>query len=340
MAPKRVLLTVRGTVRSAAAKATQLKSTFSQYGPAQLDLVVVPDMTLPGAFDEALKSDPTFDWVIHTASPVSYRNTTAGSNEEIYVSPAVKGAMEVLEGIKRVAPCVTRVVLTSSIAAVIDWNPSIPCITQPARVYTGADWNPTTLEEVRPTADAPAAYRASKTFAERAAWEFVEREKPDFDLVMLCPPMIYGPVFDERWIGRPEELDQSAWNIYSRLLRPGLQSTDPVPPTGLHLYVDVRDIARAHLLSASVPEAGGKRFVICAGEMGYQRIANILRESLPQKRGTIPEGDPGQWSMEEGTYTASSEDAEKVLGLHFITAESTIGDFARQLASIEARGGQ
>jgi NADPH-dependent methylglyoxal reductase len=34
------------------------------------------------------------------------------------------------------------------------------------------------------------AYVASKPLAEKAAWEFIEREKPVFDLVTICPSMV------------------------------------------------------------------------------------------------------------------------------------------------------
>lgn len=37
-------------------------------------------------------------------------------------------------------------------------------------------------------------HTGSKTFAERAAWDFIEKEKPNFDLVTLCPPLVFGPV--------------------------------------------------------------------------------------------------------------------------------------------------
>lgn len=42
------------------------------------------------------------------------------------------------------------------------------------------DWNPVTAEEVND--DPSVGYRASKTFAERAAWDFVEKEKPNFSV--------------------------------------------------------------------------------------------------------------------------------------------------------------
>ncbi len=60
---------VRSVVRSQA-KVDQLAQTFSAFASSsQPDFSIVPDITSPGAFDQALESDPPFDWVIHTASP-------------------------------------------------------------------------------------------------------------------------------------------------------------------------------------------------------------------------------------------------------------------------------
>lgn len=41
-------------------------------------------------------------------------------------------------------------------------------------------------------------YRASKTFAEKAAWDFVEKEKPNFALATINPPMVFGPIVGVR----------------------------------------------------------------------------------------------------------------------------------------------
>jgi hypothetical protein len=37
-------------------------------------------------------------------------------------------------------------------------------------------------------------YRASKTFAEKAAWDFLEKEKPNFSVATINPPMVFGPI--------------------------------------------------------------------------------------------------------------------------------------------------
>ena len=35
---------------------------------------------------------------------------------------------------------------------------------------------------------------ASKAFAEKAAWDFVEKEKPNFSLSTIQPSLVFGPI--------------------------------------------------------------------------------------------------------------------------------------------------
>lgn len=69
--------------------------------------------------------------------------------------------------------------------------------------FTEEDWNensPAQLEEKGKDVAPPDAYRASKTLAEKAAWKFVEENKPKWDLVTMCPPLVLGPVEQQvRW---------------------------------------------------------------------------------------------------------------------------------------------
>jgi nucleoside-diphosphate-sugar epimerase len=83
---------------------------------------------------------------------------------------------------------VKRVVITSSFAAII--NPSKG--NWPGHEYSEEDFNPMTQQDAleSPTA----GYRASKTFAEKAAWDFVEKEKPNFTISTINPPLVFGPI--------------------------------------------------------------------------------------------------------------------------------------------------
>lgn len=97
------------------------------------------------------------------------------------------GTTGILKAIKAHAPTVKRVVITSSFAAIMSASGK-----PPGYVFSEKDWNPVTTEEA---VDNPSlGYRASKTFAEKAAWEFVEKEKPNFTLATMNPPLVFGPV--------------------------------------------------------------------------------------------------------------------------------------------------
>lgn len=62
-------------------------------------------------------SIPPFDTVIHTASPFHFSVT---DTKKDLLDPAINGTTGVLKAIKKSAPSVKRVVITSSFAAIVD----------------------------------------------------------------------------------------------------------------------------------------------------------------------------------------------------------------------------
>lgn len=80
--------------------------------------------------------------------------------------------------------------------------------------FTEKDWNTTSpklVEEQKETVEPMHAYRTAKTWAEQAAWKFVEEEKPNWDLVTVNPPFVLGPIIHQ--VTKPESLNTSvaAW---------------------------------------------------------------------------------------------------------------------------------
>jgi nucleoside-diphosphate-sugar epimerase len=104
------------------------------------------------------------------------------------LDPAIIGTTGVLKSIKKSAPSVKHVVITSSFASIVNGSKGF----WPGHEYSEEDWNPITSEEA--TENPMMGYRASKTFAEKAAWDFVEKEKPNFSLSTVNPPMVFGPI--------------------------------------------------------------------------------------------------------------------------------------------------
>jgi len=85
-------------------------------------------------------------------------------------------------------PRVKRVVIASSIAAVIDISQGF----REGYTYTEKDWNPVTWEQLKAIGDPHLAYATSKKVAEKAAWDFMDANKPHFALTTICPPMVFG----------------------------------------------------------------------------------------------------------------------------------------------------
>ncbi|OCH88518.1 NAD-P-binding protein [Obba rivulosa] len=262
---------VRGTVRSEQ-KAAHLRDVFKPFGD-KLELVIVEDITKEGAFDEAVKG---VDAIEHTASPF---HTNAVEPDEL-IAPAVKGTTSVLYSALRHGASVKRIVVTSSCAAVLD--PSAP------RLFSEADWNESSIAEVRAQgrdATGIAKYRASKTLAERAAWEFYNTHKGSvgWDLVVLNPPFVFGPVL--HLVEAPEKLNSSMLEWFHTVIKGG---KDKAALSSLgSCWIDVRDLAEAHVRVLKVPEAGGERIIVSAGPFKWQDWVIATRSITSD----VPAGD-------------------------------------------------
>lgn len=265
---------------------------------SNLDVFVVPDITLPSAFDEAVVSSPPFTSVIHQASPFYFASVTSNAQ---FLDPAIKGTTSLLRSIKTHAPSVKRVMYTSSMAAIVDR--SIPDVSTPQKTYTEADWNPMTYTQAL-KGDKGAAYRAGKKFAELAAWDFIKTEKPNFDLVSINPPMIFGPYLPNTFKRlRLTDLNESNKRVYEGYVNSGKDKG--LPHNALNVYVDVRDLARAHIEALERTEVGGERIIVSAREVSAQRICDLVRTRFKELDERTPLGKPGTSDIEEGSYCKS-----------------------------------
>lgn len=205
------------TVRSQE-KANKIAENHNSYGKDKLDFSIVEDIAQENAFDKAVVSEPPFEAVIHTASPFHFNVTDV---QKELLDPAVIGTTGILKSIKKSAPSVKKVVITSSFASIV--NPYAG--NNVGHTYSEADWNPITPKQA---VENPAnGYRASKTFAERAAWDFIEQEKPNFTLATMCPPLVLGPIV--HYLNSLDGLNTSNQRIRDIMLG---KAKKEIPPTG------------------------------------------------------------------------------------------------------------
>lgn len=313
---------VRATVRSV----SKQRAIEAAYPGAALDFAIVEDIGAPNAFDGAVVADPPLDAVIHTASPF---HMNVQDPKRDMLDPAVQGTRGLLESIKKHAPGVKRVVVTSSFAAILDADKLNP--PWPGKVYTEEDWNPVTWE--RAINDPVNTYRGSKTFAEKAAWDFVKDEKPNFDLVVLNPPMVFGPIVNDQTLATLNTSNQRVNGYLSGQLK-------EVQPSGVHLWIDVRDLALAHVLAVTVPGAGGHRFFTLAdGTYSNQEICDFLRKNFPEIRDRVPEGKPGNGlGLKPGEYfVGDNSKSKKILGITYRGLEESIVDTAKSILELEKK---
>jgi len=307
---------VRGTVRSEG-KAAHLRKTFASHGE-KLELAIVPDITKEGAFDDAVRG---VDAIAHTASPVTF---TADDPDELII-PAVHGTTRVLESTLVHGKAVKRIVFTSSTAAVMQPE-------NPGRTFTEADWNDGAVTEVREkgaAASQHSKYRASKVLAERAAWDFAKRNegKIQWDLVVLNPPFVFGPVIHETG-SEAETLNESMIIWFRNVFRGVLDPTE-LGKTGSE-WIDVRDLAEAHVRAIKINEAGGERILVSQGAAVWQDWINAARKHGAQAPVGDESYDPTQ-AVHSIRYDASK--ARRILRLEYRSLQQSTGDIVDDLKS-------
>ncbi|TFK23744.1 D-lactaldehyde dehydrogenase [Coprinopsis marcescibilis] len=309
---------VRGTVRSED-KGRHLKEYFSTYGD-KLEIVIVPDITKEGAFDEAVKG---VDAIEHTASPF-HENV---DDPKEFFEPAVQGTVGVLKSALKNAPDVKRIVITSSCAAVINGTPTgVP--------YTEKDWNETSLKEVEEQGRKAAPmtkYRASKTLAEKAAWDFYNSHKDQvkWDVAVLNPPFVFGPPIQQ--VSAPEQINTSMKSWWTNVVANTPTSKDALASGSS--WVDVRNLADAHVLALEKEEAGGERTIISQGVFSWQDwldIANTIQPPpLPSHK--IATGFPDVKRVYSIRYDTAKE--QEIYGLKYKSKEETTKDILQDFAA-------
>jgi len=240
------------------------------------------------------------EYVLHVASPLP-PNLPKDENE--LITPAREGTLRVLHTARDAG--VKRVVLTSSFGAIgYGQKPR-------TKAFDETDWSDPNGEMT--------SYVKSKTLAERAAWEFIEKEGNGLELSVVNPVGVFGPVLGPDY--------SASILMVSRLL-------DGAMPGVPRLYfgvVDVRDVADLHIRAMSLPAAKGERFLAVAGDfMSMLEIAKVLKRRMGDWAKRVPTRQLPDWLVrlaslrdpviklilpELGKYkNATNEKARRVLG--------------------------
>ncbi len=260
--------------------------------------------------------------VFHVASPFTIQSKKP--NKEL-IEPAVKGTKNVLEAANQTSS-VKRVVLTSSVAAI--YGDNIDMQEQGIERFNESHFNSSSSLNHQP-------YSFSKLLAEKMAWEIYQNQKK-WDLVVINPSFILGPVLSKT-------SNSESINFMNDILKGKFYFGAP----GLILsYVDVRDVALAHIV-ASEKESSKGRHIIANEPFSILQITNFLKE-LYGKQFKLPKYEAPKWL----TYligplfgvtrkfvkrnigyplSLNNEKSKQVLGIEYTSMKKTLDDMVKSL---------
>lgn len=278
------------------------------------------DLLKKGSFDQACDGA---DLVLHTASPFLVGKVKDPQKQ--LVDPALLGTRNVLESVNK-ADSVQRVVLTSSVVSI--YCDSIDLKDTPKGEFDESMWNETASLKHAP-------YSYSKTLAEKEAWKMSKKQER-WDLVVINPAFVLGPSLTPR-------KDSASIDFMLNFLNGAFKTGVPALYFGV---VDVRNIAEAHILAATRPEAEG-RHILCADSKSMYEIGAILRQETGDRYPKLPTrqlpkflmylAGPSQgfsWKYVKrnvGWPVKFNNERSKKLGVNYLPIEKTFRDHVAQI---------
>ncbi len=233
---------VNGSVRSPERK-DEIFEALKNHNTSTENLNIFTfDLNDDEGWDEGMEG---CDYLLHVASPIALEN----HDEDFFVKPAVAGVKRAMKFAKK--HNVKKVVLTSSVAAIFETM-------ETKSYYDETDWSD-------PDNPAISHYSKSKTLAEKAAWEYVEKENHPFELAVINPALVIGPSLT----GDIGESNKAIVMVATGKM--------PVAVPLQFGYVDVRDVAAAHILAMQNPASNGERFALAEKDLWYKDVAKVLK---------------------------------------------------------------
>ena len=197
-----------------------------------------------------------------------------------FINPAVQGTLGLLKSASK-SPSVKRVVITSSIA-VLDLEKASDISGRFPSLFglikgnvklthqTAYDLGP--IPPLDKLTTPFAGYVASKRVALKKTNEFVEQNKPGFDIIHVLPSVILGR--NELTTTLPEF--DSGTNRYVINIAKG--ETAPAPMLGASVFVD--DCAEVHVQALNSKVQGNQNFIASSGAVVFNDVNEIVKEAF------------------------------------------------------------
>ncbi|KAJ6787345.1 hypothetical protein PWT90_06344 [Aphanocladium album] len=270
---------------------------------SQLESVFVPDITLPGAYDEAVKG---VTHIVHIASPIPGPNTK--DFESDLIQPAIQGTVGILQSAQKVGG-VKKVVITASVAA----------LTSSAYVATGATINEETrtANTSRPFAHAMVAYSASKALSFQATDDFISTYNPSFTVVRILPSFV---------VGRDDtvtDVSQISKGTNGNVMGPLLGRVWQGPMSGGSVHID--DVAKLHVMALDASVSSNELFLASNPvSIEWAESFDIVKRRYPDEYAAGLFKFDSSTKPESGPAHIDSSKATKTFGIQFKSFEEQV----------------
>ncbi|TEY35507.1 hypothetical protein BOTCAL_0586g00020 [Botryotinia calthae] len=284
----------------------KLKNVFSEHANS-LEFVVIPDITVPGAFSKVLDN---VEYILHLASPLAI----SVDKDKVH-GPAIEGTLNIMRDAAKVAS-IKKVVITSSIVAltplegpmdglVLKEETSLDLSVDPNRDY----------DEGNDFMTAFKIYHASKLLANQASWEFFRNESPGFALITIHPSVVYGHNLVQQSAG---EIEGSTNGILFGSIMNGTHWDFPL------LSVYIGDVADAHIKALDPTLESSSSYLVSGEPMSWKDVVEVVQKDYPTvPYKLVPSINPNMAKID-------TSKAEKELGLRLAKPEKFIKEVMDQ----------
>jgi nucleoside-diphosphate-sugar epimerase len=197
-------------------------------------------------------------------------------------------------------------------------------------------YNPLTAEDaLRPGAPGSLVYWVSKGLADLAVRDF-KRAHPDLDVTTIHPSYIYGPLGSGQIYNSPASgTNQFIYELITGAPDRPVPGYDPAT-RGAPRSVDVRDVARAHVLALKVPASDApKRFIVSSNRFTWKEAIEFIGQARPELKGRLPV-ITGKEPTVPPFATVDTSATEAILGLkNYVKWQDTVLDTIDDLLRIE-----
>ena len=258
---------------------------------SEFDIEIVSlDLMKPETIDAAMSG---IDGVFQVAAV--YKSWAKNPQDEI-INPSIIGGINVLQSANQAG--VKKVIFTSSTAAIGRSGPN-------GRALTEKDWNSKSKHP----------YSYAKTEAEKRAWNFAK--EMDLNLIAMNPTAVIGPYFHRH---TPSTF------LFDKLIKNDL----PRLPPQTFGYVDVRDVALAHILAYENKNAEG-RHILCTTCLDGFELMKIIKGIDPELN--LPTKIAPLWQLK---LYARYQTAKSWFGYTPIVSHETVKEYMGKITNYDA----